>query len=241
MSIFEDKIRVAVIPAFSGAGASFVSQALALGLAEEKTGEISLIETAGASFFHAMGLEAQYLARAFQDYSLALEKGEPIKGIRNERAGLNCLFRIPGKSPDLTVPRLFRLLASAPGDLQIFDFSGMEQALIADAAAECEVRILVIDPLPIKLIEACRFISDFLIRFPDTVLVVNKMNPGVHKKELKGFLAGKKYIEFPHLDPQLIYKAQYCSMLPCMLKETLQQLQEPVNCVKKILLSGLLT
>ena len=220
-------VRILVIPASAGAGASFLSQVLAWQLAHLQSGEkkpaprpaVSLIETADACFFRALGMEQPYLERRFSDVHLALEKGSPIRDLVNERDGINCLFRIPAKSPELTVPRLFRLINSSPGSVQIFDFSGLDNELLSDAAAEGEVRILVIDPLPSSLLAACDRISSFLLRFPDTILVVNKMNPGVHKRQLSSFLDRKTCCYVPYLPPEVIYKAQYCRLFAASLQD----------------------
>jgi len=242
--------RILVIPAFSGAGASFVASALAFSYAAEnsikkpakslynflplrpqnqKGNKISLIEPCGEDFFLSAALEEALLLGEFHSYCKALEDGSSLKNIQNMRKGVNCLFRIPKKDNDLSISQLFRLLNSAPGNIRIFDASSLDKEILKDAAAEVDVRILVIDPKPVKLISACKFLSSFLLRFPDTLLVVNKMNSGVHKNQLKQLLGNRSYYTLPMLSAELEYKAQYNGLLFSELFEVQELLKDDIK------------
>ncbi len=224
-----DKKRVMVVPAFSGAGASFISSSLAVFAAdredEKKRREkgllprVTLAEPAAARFFSEAGMEERFVSRRFVSFCEAIEKGESIREICNSRSGVNCLFRVPGRDGQLSLPGLFRLISSAPGELLIFDCSSMPEELLRDAAAEADKKILVIDPLPARLIESAGFISRFLLRFPDSVIAVNRMNPGVRRAELARFLGRRSFIAVPHLAPETVYKAQYSCLFPAELDE----------------------
>ena len=225
----EDKNRIMVIPAFPGAGATFVASSLAVFAAdsEKERGrrekgllpKVTLAEPAASELFFASGMEERFINRRFSSFTEAVEKGESLKGICNSRHGVNCLFRVPGRDGALGLAGLFRLISSAPGQTVIFDCSSMDQEVLQDAAAEAEKRVLVIDPLPVRIIESGSFIGRFLLRFPDTVVVVNKMNSGVRKAEVSRFLGRKSFISMPHIPPEIVYKAQYGCLFPAEIEE----------------------
>ena len=58
---------------------------------------------------------------------------------------------------------------------------------------------------------------------PDALWVVNKMNRGVHKGELKRFLGGVPCLEIPFLAPEELYRAQYNCQLPYCLPSVRQK------------------
>ncbi|MBR0140474.1 MAG: hypothetical protein IJM17_09340 [Firmicutes bacterium] len=238
-----EKTRIMVVPAFSGAGASFTAASLAVFLAgrtDEKARRakglpprVTLAEPAGGDLFSALGMEERFVNRSFESFTGAIEKGESLKDICNARNGVNCLFRVPGRDGDLSLPGLFRLISSAPGEIVVFDCSGLDREVLKDAAAEAEKRVLVIDPLPVRLIENGGFIGRFLLRFPDTVTVVNKMNSGVRKAELDRYLGRRTYVSLPCLPAETVYKAQYNCLSPAELEEGREQLTAPMEALIK--------
>ncbi len=240
-----EKTRIMVVPAFSGAGASFTASSLAVFLAdrvEEKARRakgllprVSLIEPAGRDLFSALGMEERFVSRRFSSFTEAIEKGESLRDICNARNGVNCLFRVPGRDGPLSLPGLYRLISSAPGETLVFDCSGLDEETLKDAAAEAEKRVLVIDPLPVRLIESGGFIGRFLLRFPDTVTVVSRMNSGVRKGELDRYLGRRPYVSLPCLPAETVYKAQYSCLSPAELEEGRALLAGPMDDLLKAL------
>ena len=65
------------------------------------------------------------------------------------------------------------------------------------------------DPLPTKLIPSFSEAERLRLSFPEAAVVLNRMNRGVHKAELRRFLGAGKAAEIPALPAEAVYKAEY--------------------------------
>lgn len=207
---FPGRLKVAVVPAVSGAGASFVSaQILQSGLLAGETppGMRTLVELGNAYFYVALGMDKRFKGRSFFDYS-SRKKYE-----KNTELGYNWYLRIPGKpAPPQTA--IFRAVALAPGDMIVFDCSGLEgEALLWDVLPEMDIVYLVLDPLPTRLIAAADFIEDMRSK-TDCELVVNKFCKGIHRGELSRFLGTSNYHTVDAVPFENICRAEYNCVLP---------------------------
>ena len=209
--------RIAVAGICRGAGASFVSGLLARQLAGQ--GRLTLAELGKSYFYAATGMEKRFAARPFAFYSRLIETGKGVKSVYNLEDGINWALREPGSAPEKEPSTIFRCFSSLPGDIVIGDCSGLERELSFAVLAEADKAVVVVDPMPSALFEAFDFIEDVRLRLPQAVIVVNKMNPGVHQGELRRFLGTRDYISLPLLPGQLLYKAEYNCMLPADMPE----------------------
>ena len=93
-----------------------------------------------------------------------------------------------------------------------------------DILPEMDAVILVIDPLPSRLISTYSKIERLLITISGIIPLVNKMNKGVHRGEVARFLGTKYFCTFPFVNPENLYKAEFnCVMpydIPIIKKET---------------------
>ena len=220
------KIRERNIIAVAGAaddvGTSFVCGLLAaqygsagrgkFGL-HEQNDSVTLAELGKPYFYAALGFEKKFAIRGFTSYKQLIQKGCSVRELDNTIDGINWAVLKPDEAaPD--VPELFRLIYNLPGDNIILDCSGLSNELKLNVLAEADRSIVVIDPLPSRLIEAYSFIENVRLKLPKAELLVNKMNKGVHKNELKRFLGSKDFDELPLYDQSLVYKAEYNCKLP---------------------------
>ncbi|MDO5332282.1 MAG: hypothetical protein Q4E99_06335, partial [Bacillota bacterium] len=108
--------------------------------------------------------------------------------------------------------QICKLILFAPKGTSFYDFSGVDEGLVLSLISEMDEAYIVIDPLPSKLLKSARFIEKLKLSYPKAVFVVNRMNKGVHKPELKKFL-GTDFIEVPAYPIDQIYGAEYnCSI-----------------------------
>ncbi len=220
-----DKLRIGVAGFSPGAGASFTAGLIASRAASaEKT---SLIELGAPYFYLALGMEKRFAGREFRFFRRCLEGKESIRRLDNTEESINWLLREPRDRDPLPPQQLFRLINAAPGAVCVFDCSGLSGDTLEDVLAEMDSVVLVCDPLPSALIGHYRSIDRLQILFPDAIRVLNKMNPGVHKTELKRFLARKDYLTIPMLEPRIIYEAEYSCCLPYGLKGAAEILKKP--------------
>ena len=235
------KLRIAVFPAFPGAGASFVCGSLAWLAANRGAGlngaaaapqeqrrrpSVSLIELGSPYFYRALSFEKREGLYPFCSVRRLLEERQSLRGAENLKDGVNWLIREPGDTAAFDAGKLFRLIASAPGNICFFDCSGIFSSGAgqggsfpdpADIAAEMDVSLFVIDPMPTKLLQASSSVASFLLSVPEALVIVNKSNPGVHERELRRFLGRRSCFCVDHLPPELIYKAEYGSKLPAAI------------------------
>ena len=185
-----------------------------ISLTERRRGEesITLAELGKPYFYGALGFEKRFAIRGFVSYTQLLQNGS-VQELNNTADGINWAVLSPqDAAPD--TPELFRLIYNLPGDNVILDCSGLSDEVKLNVLAEADRAIVVIDPLPTRLLEAYSFLEDVRLRLPKAELLVNKMNKGVHKNELKRFLGGAGFSELPLYDQSGIYKAEYNCRLP---------------------------
>ncbi len=235
------KLRIAVFPAFSGAGASFVCGSLAYLAANKTAGltaagaslqeprrrpAVSLIELGRPYFYQALSFEKREGLYPFCSVRKLLEERKSLQSAENLKDGVNWLIREPQDLEGFEAGKLFRLISSAPGGICFFDCSGIfcggkGQGTSfpdpADIAAEMDISLFVIDPMPTRLLEASSSIASFLLEVPEALVVVNKNNSGVHERELRRFLGRRSFFSVGHMPPELIYKAEYGSKLPAAI------------------------
>jgi len=201
-------LRIGVASAQRGAGTSFIASLIAFRAAEGKA-DVCLCEPAGSYFYAALGMDRRFVNREFEPLLRALEAKRPLRRIRNVEFGVNWLLRAPGELRPLSEAELFRLIAMPPGDICVYDLSGLSGEALTGALAEMDSVALVFDPLPSKLIPAYGQAERLRLSFPDAVIVVDRMNKGVHRAELQKYLGTRSFISVPALPAESIYKAEY--------------------------------
>lgn len=204
----EGNRKIAVVPAGYGVGASFVAAQTAMHL----EGKVSLAELGKPYFYLSLDMEKQFCGREFSFYEECSK--ESYSEIENLLFGINWLARRPNAEGNVDYKCLLKLLSFPPKGSLILDFSRVCRDMIIDSLSEMDQVYLVLDPLPSKLIESADFIEKIRLLFPSALVIVNKMNKGVHKNELRRFLGNCEIKEIPFYPPHVIYKAEYNCCLP---------------------------
>jgi len=202
--------RIVVAASSKGAGASFVTEILAYGLS--KYGSVSVSELGTSHFYDSLGFEKNFLVRGFTDYFEKIKSGEHqdySSSSSNSFDGINWIARRSGDRQALSTAELFRLFYMPTERFSIFDCSGIDVEDTLALLAEADFPVCVIDPLPSKLAQSYEFLEKVRISLPNSVLIVNKMNPGVHLSELNRFLGTKNYFSITSVNPEYIYKGEY--------------------------------
>ncbi len=228
--------RIAVAGAGRDVGVSLAAGLLSAYIADIAGSQetVSLIEMGSPYFYEAFGIEKRFIHREFLSFYDILNRRGNIKGLSNIEENINWILRCPPKpqssnsvydtsvqvrqqkgiSPDISLSHSFRLLHNVCGTILIFDCSGMPEDVLWDVLPEMDGIILVIDPMPSRLIPSGIMIQRLRLTMDRTVLVVNKMNKGVHRGELCRFLGTKDFPFLPFVNPESLYKAEYNCMLP---------------------------
>lgn len=221
--------RVAVYGACPGSGAAFVSLALAWGMTLEGAGggEVSLIELGPGKLYAALDLDARFGAGGFRAYEDELTEMKGVGDVDNRLYGIRLLAR-RRNGRELGEAELMRAAHSVPGESCVLCCSGLPEELGFQVLAAAERRVLVVDPLPSKLASCFSAIGRFRLDFPDGIIAVNRMNPGVYRGELRELLGTADWSEIPALPAELIYRAEYSASPVFELKKAAPMLRQPV-------------
>lgn len=207
----EARLRIAVVGASSGAGASYVSSVILRkgpfsGIAPD--GLRSLAELGTPYFYMALGMDKRFAGRDFYYY----EDSGPLR--LNMELGYNWYLRAPESGP-ASAASMFRAAYTAPGGMVVFDFSGLQTSeQLLPLLAVMDVIYLVIDPLPTRLIPAQDVIDRIRVHYPEAELVVNKFNRGIHRGELSRFLGTSDFFTVDAVSCEALCRAEYnCSLV----------------------------
>ncbi len=203
--------KIVVASGCSGSGVSLVSELIASGLS--KLSSVSLVELGKPYFYNALDFEKRFLNRGFIDFFEKIRNSERIKpGDRNSFEGINWIVKMPEDRNSLQVQELFRAMYFPKEEYSIFDCSDLDNQSALSLLAEADVAIVVIDPLPSKLIETRAFLEKIKINMPEAYFIINKMNNGVHRAELSRFLGKNESFSISSSILDIIYKAEYNAM-----------------------------
>lgn len=229
LPVKEDR-KIAVLGTGPGSGVSLTAGLLVSWLRQHVPGEaVTLIEMGSSYFYEAYGVEKRFMHRDFYRFYELMAQKSSIKGLSNMEEGINWVLRCPedsspGKNGSIAAAAdMLRLVYNIAGTLRIFDCSGVPIPALWEVLPEMDAVICVVDPLPSKLIPAASEIERLRLECPRGIWVINKMNSGVHRGELKRFLGGVDWVEIPSLAPEHLYRAQYNCVLPYTISPVRQQ------------------
>jgi hypothetical protein len=237
--------RIAIIGSGRGVGVSLLSGFLASYAAGMAAWEdsVSLIEMGTPYFYDAYGIEKRFVHRDFLALYEILNRRGSIKGLANVEENINWVLRRPpvdGRDPlHADVACALHMVHNAQGTLLLFDCSGITEELLWELLPEMDGVVLVVDPMPSSLIPAGGVIRQLRLTADKTVLVVNKMNKGVHKGELCRFIGTKDFLEFPLIGAENLYKAEYNCVLPYALPQVRKETEKHVINLWNLIFQGL--
>ena len=217
--------KIVVAAATEGAGVSLVSELIASNLSELSS--VSVTELGKPHFYDALNFEKRFLFTGFVDFFEKIRNSEHIRpGQANKYENINWIVRKTGDNKALQNQELFRAMYFPKEEYCIFDCSGLDNESSINLLAEADIPVLVIDPLPSRLVESRAFLEKVRVNMPEAVLIVNKMNNGVHKAELNRYLGTNEYFSIDSALLEYIYKAEYNSVLITSFSETKKMLAE---------------
>ena len=212
---------VAVCSPQQGSGVTLTALALACVLSEEAS--VCFAEAGRPYVFDAYGMAKTFLLSGFTDYFQLFADGKPFPGPANLWRGVHWAVR-PGAALPLqpaleSADEILRFAEKLPGDYTVLDCSGLDGLQLEGVLSGADRIYLVVDPLPGRLLPASPRLQRLRYAYPGAVLVVNRINPGVHKRELDAYLGTSSYLSLPDIGAQTIYRAEYACTLPWDLPE----------------------
>ena len=232
--------RVGVVGAVKGCGASFTAVQLALYSGKVLKKKTSYVQMDDNNYvYNAYGFDKRFAGRTLCDARRMISQGSEIRDIRNIEENVNWIINIPGNEKLNSLNSSgFKLLRDFGSELVFYDFGCRTDEMMMNLLSEMDRIILVIDPLPSRLLESrenLKKIMKLKSSGTATLLVINKMNSGVNMRELSGFMGSFEGIEIPILDPEMIYMLEYRCEFPMSRPETADKLKGAMEKISRII------
>lgn len=205
-----------------GVGTTFVATALAFYFRDQgrKVSFTECLDPASCNtlLYDQVAMDKRFSHRNFDDtYRHLMEEG-PIQRNQNKEAGI--LWRIPTPEnckAQLTLNQRHkaRLIAAAREEVCIFDVEA--DYSWDDYLVDMDVIFVVADPLPSKLIrsrERYRHLKKMELAGCKVIWIVNKMNSGVDKKQVKNYLKADHILWLEAFAMEQIYENEYLCRFP---------------------------
>ena len=213
--------RIAVAGIAGGCGTSFIAQSVAWKLSSRE--RCTLAELGTPYFYSALNIQSRFAEKGFEFYEDALSGRKTLYAVRNPYHRLDLFLRRPQAEGHPSAMCAVKM----PGEQVVFDLSGASGDYLDEVLPEMDSILIVIDPLPTKLLCGQARLEKLRMEYPDAELIVNKLNKGVNRQELKRFLGTDRYSAVQCLPAELIYKAEYNCILPAELKGFTEKTQWP--------------
>lgn len=179
--------------------------------------QLTLMPERDNSLFIGLGFDRRFEDQFADIYRTALME-EGLVSVRNFFDGIN--FRVPDgrqntyKEKELEEIKnnveIPRLIASARGDVNIFD---IDSELYKNRwVMDFDMLMVVVDPLPSflnKYQDVIRYFIGLENRGIKIIWIVNKMNNGVPKSQIKQVFKGRNVLFYPVISTETVYNYQY--------------------------------
>lgn len=233
-----EQLRVGVLGLTAGAGASLLTLCLAGHLAATTRHTITVAELYGNDLYDSLGLEKRFAGRTFTYLDDLIQEPARRRSALNVEDGINWMLQKPGPVTaaslsaeghwNTRMEKLQYLIHSMRGEVVLFDLSG-EGAGDLELLQQLDHTILVIDPMPSRMMQGMPLLQRVKQARIPLIPVVNRMNPGVMKKEMIDFLRINHPLYFPALEPDGLYQAQYHCKSPYRSPEVKKRWNEPLT------------
>jgi hypothetical protein len=190
--------------------------------------------------YDRIGMDRHFAGREYISFYRLLTEGRPVKACCNADGGVNWALRIPGERlPPICSADLTRLFCDIQGDDVVGDLSGsFARAHDSEHRREETRRLLnaadriiaIVDPSPSAMMadtDKFMLLRGLAANAGKPVLyLINKMNAGVDRREMKKFLKLRDFEELKFFPPETLYAAEYDCRTLMSHNTTAQQLAE---------------
>lgn len=227
-----EKIKVGVIGLTSGVGTTTVATWIAKTLSENGK-SVAYVEFGNpykgkSLLFESVAMDQRFSNRKFCDYYSEIISGGKIKQFKNIEEGINWALITPDNCAEevaLSQLQLVKLLENIAGEVVVADINNDVDLKLLDVL---DVIVVVADPLPSKLLSSRNKLQElkkYELRNKNIIWVVNKMNEGVNKKEVKNYFKEKNINYIKEVPLSELYYSEY----QCKFSFTNKKLKEILN------------
>lgn len=214
-----DRKNIAVTGIGRGCGTTLAAVSLALHMAEQG-GRVSYTECGVPAekdglLYVAAGMDQRFGGRRFHDFYRLIADGQPVRDLENREMDVSWVLITPEDAKAdvrLSERDMGRLLLNAREEWNIFDLdiSTEEGRSLMNDMDAC---LVLADPLPSKLARetgALRFLKKLEVsgQIPFR-WAVNRMNPGVTKRQIRSFLKSGSLSWIPDIPARNFYEDEF--------------------------------
>ncbi len=229
-----EQYRIGVTGLGQGVGATFVATALAFYFRDQGR-QVSYTECVNPAscmtlLYDQVAMDKRFAHRGFEDIYRHLADEEPFRRNQNKEEGIIWRLATPDNCKDglhLQDKQKARLVAAAREEVCIFDLEAdysWDEYLM-----DMDVIFVVADPLPSKLLRSrarYRSLKKLELAGCQVVWIVNRMNEGVDRKQVKNYLKAEKLLWMEAFDAASIYENEYLCRFHCQNTEIQKKMLE---------------
>lgn len=214
--------RIAVTGTGECVGATFVASGLCLFFARKGV-NVSYTEVGKPSEMRRLMYDILALDRRLGEENVksvygAVKDSEPLKDGENRAEGV--FWRVitaedAERGIELDPAETARLISTACGMVQIFDIPARED--FNRHLLDMDLIVAVADPMPSKLLrqkDRIKAIKRIASAGNKVIWVVNRMNGGVSRRQVQGFLREEQILYGEEIPAEKIYNAEFRCALP---------------------------
>ncbi|NLY71293.1 MAG: hypothetical protein GX076_06410 [Clostridiales bacterium] len=224
-----DRLKIGILGLSQIAGTAFLAATLAKALSDQGYSP-AVLELGRGGLFDSLGMDKLFVGGDFFYFHNAVANDRSIRGRRNELGGINwALIPSEESSTNLDLYKKIRLLNNLVGDVIISRMAGLKGEELWKLTWEMDKIIVVIDPLPSKMLEGYELLCELKLSELPLIYVVNKYNKGVNRRQLLSYLKLKNLKYIPMIDYKAIYGAEYTCRTPYDIPEVKKVLMRPLS------------
>lgn len=198
-------------------GTTFVASSLAF-FFKEKVNSVTFCQCSQPSrarrlLYDEVAMEQRFSNRPFTDFYRLIVNDQRLWGKKNLEEEINWILPMPCDCKEelhLNEAQRNRLIHSARGDICVFDLEAHRDWNVF--LQDMDMVVVVVDPMPSGLIQSTRrftFLKQLELSGTNTLWLVNKMNSGVSRRQVIGYLRNNKLLWMDQIEPALIYADEY--------------------------------
>lgn len=215
MQRWNDQMKIGILGISPGAGAGFLCVCLAKALVAAGGGKgragaaatAAVLELGNGGLYERLAMDKRFAEGGYFDFHGAAAADRSVRGRGNWSGGINWMLR--NDAIELDLYRRMRLLHNAEGDVVFCRMSGVPEEEVRRLLPEMDRIVAVVDPLPSALLQGYGKLCELRATERPVTYVVNKMNAGVDRRQLLGFLNLGRPLEIPALPAEVAYAAEY--------------------------------
>ena len=212
-----EQYRIGVTGLGQGTGTTLVATALAFYFRDQGR-QVSYTECLDPSrcsslLYDQVAMDKRFAHRTFDDTYGHLTEGRPLRRNQNKEAGVLWRLPVPDNCRDqlsLGPQQKARLIGTGREEVCIFDLEA--DYSWDDYLMDMDAIFVIVDPLPSKLIRSrkrYRVLKKMELAGCKVIWIVNKMNDGVDKKQVKNYLKSDYILWLEAFDSRIIYEDEY--------------------------------